>query len=102
MGEAERRKRMNESDRPIILETCPVCRKEFVADGKKKLLLTSYMVPQGQAIGGQLKMAASLPKVACTDCGIEFFPKEALIELRKRADGERSNIVVPKSIVRLN
>lgn len=100
MGEAGRRMEM-QGGQPKVIATCPVCKKEFVADGKGKLIVTSYMVPQGQK-GGRVSMAASLPKIACTGCGVEFFPEDALVELRKKAAGERTNIIIPETRVKLN
>jgi hypothetical protein len=101
MGEAKRRKEMEASEQPRVVATCPVCKKEFLADGKAKLLITSYMVPQGQSREG-IRMAISMPKIACTGCGVEFFTDDALIELRKREAGERTNIILPKTRVKLN
>jgi len=92
---------MQENEQPKVIATCPVCKKEYLADGKGKLLITSYMVPQGQS-GNQISMAVSMPKLACTGCGVEFFTDDALTELRKREVGERTNIIIPKSVVKLN
>jgi len=100
MGEAERRKRMSENEESKPIETCPVCKREFYADGKTRLLVTGYMVAMGQA-GNQVKMAVSMPKIACSDCGVEFFGKAAREELRKKEHGEASSIIIPKSSVRM-
>lgn len=100
MGE-RRRKLMAEGNEPKVIATCPVCKHDFIADGKSKLLVTSYMVPQGQR-GQQIAMGMSLPKVACTECGVEFFAGEALEELRKKAKGEVSNVIVMPPGTRVN
>lgn len=100
MGDARRRQEM-QGEKPMVVATCPVCKKEYVADGKSKLILTSYLVPQGRQ-GGQVAMAASLPKIACTGCGVEFYGEEQLVELRRRAAGERTNIIIPETRVKLN
>ena len=92
---------MAEGNEPRIIATCPVCKHEFIADGKSKLLVTSYMIPHGQQ-GRQFSMRTSLPKICCTECGIEFFAGEALEQLRKKAKGEVSNIVIPQTRVKLN
>lgn len=96
MGEARRKSMENEE--PRLVATCPVCNKAYFADGKSKLIVTSYMVPQGQR-GQQMAMGPSLPKIACVECGVEFFAPDALIELRKKAKGEASSIIVPKVVV---
>lgn len=36
------------NEEPRLVATCPVCNKAYFADGKSKLIVTSYMVPQGQ------------------------------------------------------
>jgi len=92
---------MAEGNEPRIIATCPVCKHDFIADGKSKLLVTSYMIPQGQQ-GRQISMTASLPKIACTECGVEFFAGEALEQLRKKAKGETSNIIMAQPRVKLN
>jgi hypothetical protein len=57
------------------------------------------MVPGGKnPISGQMQVMASLPKVACTSCGVEFFAGDALKQLRDKAKGERSNIVIPQIV----
>jgi hypothetical protein len=56
------------------------------------------MVPMGQSMG-QIKMGPSMPKIACIECGVEFFAPDALMELRKKANGEASSIIVPKVVV---
>lgn len=89
---------MAEGEEPKVIATCPVCKHEFIADGKSRLLMTAYMIAQGQQ-GRQITMAVSLPKIACTECGIEFFHPEALEELRNKAKGEASSIIVPKVVV---
>jgi len=91
---------MAEGNEPRIIATCPVCKHDFIADGKSKLLMTSYMIPQGQQ-GRQFSMATSLPKIACTECGVEFFAGEALEALRKKAKGETSNIIMAQPRVKL-
>ncbi len=90
-----------ENEKPRVVAVCPVCNHYFLADGKSKLLVTSYMIPQGQQ-GRQISMSISLPKIACTECGIEFFAGEALEALRKKAKGETSNIIVAQPRVKLN
>ena len=96
MGEARRRAMENEA--PKLVATCPVCNKAYFADGKSKLIVTSYVIPQGQR-GQQAAMGMSLPKIACVECGVEFFSPEALIELRKKAKGEGSSIIMPKVVL---
>lgn len=86
------------NEEPRLVATCPVCNKAYFADGKSKLIVTSYMVPQGKR-GQQMAMGPSLPKIACVECGVEFFAPDALIELRKKAKGEASSIIVPKVVV---
>lgn len=100
MGEA-RRKQMAEGEELKVIATCPVCKHDFIADGKSRLLVTQYMVAQGQQ-GRQIAMAMSLPKIACTECGVEFFHPAALEELRKKAKGEVSNIIMAQPRVKLN
>jgi hypothetical protein len=101
MGE-QRRRIMAEGNEPKIIATCPVCKKDFIADGKSKLLVTSYLIPMGQSMG-QMKMATSLPKIACTGCGVEFFAAEALEELRKKAAGETAKIIMARpNVVKMN
>ena len=92
---------MEEGNEPRIIATCPVCKHNFIADGKTKLIVTSYMIPAGQTMG-QINMAVGLPKIACTECGVEFFAGEALEELRKKAKGEVSNIIMAQPRVKLN
>ncbi len=102
MGEANRRRKaMEEGTISKVLETCPVCKKEFTVDSGEKMLVTQYMVAMGQH-GNQIQMAPSLPKVACTNCGVEFFGTKALEELRKKAKGERSNIITLGPGARVN
>ena len=86
------------NEEPRLVATCPVCNKAYFADGKSKLIVTSYIVPAGQQ-GRQVGMSTSLPKIACVECGVEFFAPDALIELRKKAKGEASSIIVPKVVV---
>ena len=96
MGEASRRAMDNEA--PKLVATCPVCNKAYFADGKSKLIVTSYMVPMGQSMG-QIKMGPSMPKIACIECGVEFFAPDALMELRKKVNGEASSIIMPKVVL---
>ena len=93
---------MVEGNEPGVIATCPVCKKEFRADKKERLLLTSYMVAVGQN-RNQIQMQISLPKIVCTGCGVEFLGRDALEFLRKKARGEASsNIIMPGSRVKLN
>ena len=87
-----------DNEAPKLVATCPVCNKAYFADGKSRLIETSYMVPMGQSMG-QMKMGPSMPKIACIECGVEFFAPEALIELRKKAKGEVSSIIMPKVVL---
>ena len=87
-----------ENEGPKLVATCPVCNHAYFADGKSRLIATSYMVPMGQSMG-QIKMGPSLPKIACVECGVEFFAPDALMELRKKAKCEASSIIVPKVVV---
>jgi hypothetical protein len=96
MGEARRKAMENEG--PKLVTTCPVCNKAYFADGKSRLIATSYMVPMGQSMG-QIKMGPSMPKIACIECGVEFFAPDALMELRKKANGEASSIIMPKVVL---
>ena len=96
MGEAKRKAMENEE--PRLVATCPVCNKAYFADGKSKLIVTSYMVPMGQSMG-QIKMGPSMPKIACIECGVEFFAPDALMELRKKVNGEASSIIMPKVVL---
>ena len=91
---------MEEGTISKVLETCPVCKKEFTADSGEKMLSTHYMVATQQ--GRQIQMVPSLPKVACTNCGVEFFGTKALEELQKKAKGERSNIITLGPGARVN
>lgn len=101
MGEQKRKELLGGDEKPKVVAVCPVCKQEYVADGKSKLLVNSYMVPVQQS-AGQVSLAASLPMVICTQCGVQFFAGESLEELRKRAKGERSNLIIPRTKVDLS
>lgn len=101
MGEEKRKALLDGDDAPRIVAICPVCKHEFIADGKTKMLVNSYMIPLPQP-GGQMGMAASLPMIICTQCGVQFFSGESLKELQKREKGERTNIILPQSRVNLS
>lgn len=86
------------NEEPRLVATCPVCNKAYFADKKNKFIVTLYIVPAWQQ-GKQVGMSISLPKIACVECGVEFFAGDALIELRKQAKGEASSIIVPNVVV---
>ena len=75
-----------------VLAVCPLCKKQWKVGGKEKLILTSYKMADNDD---------SFPKIACTSCGIEFFPKPVTEELLKRGLGlanETLGIKVNKGI----
>lgn len=100
MGEAKRKEEAAAGEKRVIA-ICPVCKKEFIADGESRLIVNSYMIAMGQ-LGNQIQMGASLPKIVCTNCGVEFFAGDALTQIQKRSRGEVPNIIVPETRVKLN
>ena len=82
---------MNENPEPKVLFTCPVCNASIMAGDF--IIASQYLMTP---VPGTRDPQVSFPKVACLQCGVEFFPPEVLIQLKSRAEEGSSLIVVPK------
>ena len=82
-----------------VIAECPCCHKKFRDGQEEKLVVTQYLLPPTP---GTTAPQIGLPKIACTACGIEFFPPKILAEIAARAKGETSRIIAPSPGIILN
>ena len=68
-----------------VVAVCPVCNSKI---RNEKTIATQYVVMESPD-----KTSASFHKICCTECGVEFFPKEVLAFMKKRM--EEPKIIIP-------
>ena len=86
----------NKKEAPIIA-ICPICKKRFRDEDGTNHIITHFMI----ATPAEQKQLITFPLILCTTCGIYLHPFKILDELKKRLQGEGSQITQAPANVKL-
>lgn len=88
---------MSEAVKKRILDICPVCGFEFVDAPGIVILLSTYVL-----LNENNQPQPSFPKLLCTNCGIEFFSKQLLEQIKANSGKEAGRIVLANPGMKFN
>jgi Ni,Fe-hydrogenase I small subunit len=80
-----------------VIDICPVCGHKFIDEPETIILLSTFLMldENGRPI-------PAMPKLLCTNCGIEFYPKDILMQINENVAKGQSKLVLVKPGFKLN